>query len=429
MPTFQNIKLVRAIGRWGLTALMVNAIIGSGIFGLPSIVTHLLGRFGPWAYLAAAVGIGVVAACFAEVSSQFSEAGGPYLYARVAYGQFAGIQIAWLAWLVRLTSGAANANIFVEYLGGFVPSAQGRLGRGVVLLLLIGGLAAINTIGVKAGANVSSLLAAAKIIPLMIFIVAGLVLLRHTGAVPETVVASAIPGLKEWLGTVLLIIFALSGFEAALIPMGEARDVRHDAPFALFLSLIICAGIYMLIQVVVLRALGLNPSGDRPLAEAARVFLGHGGAALMQAGALLSVYGNLSAMMLNVPRLTYALAERGDFPSIFGAVSRKFRTPYVSIAAFALVMFFLALWGTFRGNAVISAVARLFTYGVVCGAVITLRRKQPNANAFRLPAGPLVSGLALAFVFALVAQMGLKEVLTITGVMVMALLNWMWARR
>src|ERR1700730_19355614 len=108
MPPSHDSKLVRAIGRWGLSALMVNAIIGSGIFGLPSIVTHVLGSFGPWAYLAAAAGIGIVAACFAEVSSQVSEAGGPYLYARVAYGQFAGIQGGWLQWMVRLTSGAAN---------------------------------------------------------------------------------------------------------------------------------------------------------------------------------------------------------------------------------------------------------------------------------------------------------------------------------
>jgi len=150
---------------------------------------------------------------------------------------------------------------------------------------------------------------------------------------------------------------------------------------------------------------------------------------LMQAGALVSVYGNLSAMMLNVPRLTYALAERGDFPSVFGAVSQRFRTPYFSIAAFALVMFILALLGTFRGNAVLSAVARLFTYGVVCASVMTLRSTQPHANAFRLPAGPLVSGLALAFVLALVTQMGLKELMAIAGVMVVALLNWMWARR
>ena len=307
-------KLVRAIGRWSLSALMINAIIGSGIFGLPSIVTQMLGRFGPWAYLLAAAGIGLVAACFAEVSSQFSEAGGPYLYARVAYGQFAGIQVAWLAWLVRLTSGAANANIFVQYFGGFMPAAQWRLLRVMVLLFLIGGLAAINVVGVKAGANLSNFLAAAKLLPLMIFIAAGLLLMRHENTLSGPVAVAVVPGLRQWLSTVLLIVFALSGFEAALIPMGEARDVRHDAPFAIFFSLIICAGIYMLIQVVVLRALGLNSGGDRPLAQAASVFLGSGGAVLMQVGALISVYGNLSAMMLNVPRLTYALAERGDFP-------------------------------------------------------------------------------------------------------------------
>ncbi len=422
-------KLVRAIGRWSLSALMINAIIGSGIFGLPSIVTQMLGRFGPWAYLLAALGIGLVAACFAEVSSQFSEAGGPYLYARVAYGQFAGIQIAWLAWLVRLTSGAANANIFVQYFGGFMPAAQKHLLRAIVLLFLIGGLAAINVLGVKAGATLSNCLAAAKLLPLVVFIAAGLLLLRHESAASATVAMATVPELKQWLSTVLLIIFALSGFEAALIPMGEARDARHDAPFAIFLSLIICAAIYMLIQVVVVRALGLSPSGERPLAQAAYVFLGRGGAVLMQVGALISVYGNLSSMMLNVPRLTYALAERGDFPSILGVVSRKFRTPYVSIVAFASGTFLLALLGTFQGNAVLSAVARLVIYAVVCTCVITLRRQQPNANAFRLPAGTLVAALALVFVLALISQMGVKELIAIVGVMAVALLNWTWAKR
>jgi basic amino acid/polyamine antiporter, APA family len=141
MPSTIDRKLLHTIGRWSLTGLVVNMVIGSGIFGLPSILTRLLGEKSPWAYVIAAVGIGAITACLAEVGSQFNEAGGPYLYARVAYGRFAGIQIAWLTWLVRLTSGAANANIFVEYLGGFWPGAQGRLARGVVLFVLIGALA------------------------------------------------------------------------------------------------------------------------------------------------------------------------------------------------------------------------------------------------------------------------------------------------
>ena len=429
MSAAPDSKLVRAIGRWGLTALMVNVVIGSGIFGLPAIIARLLGPLAPWAYLVAAAGIGVIAACFAEVGSQFPAAGGPYLYTRVAYGQFAGIQIAWLALLVRLTSGAASANIFVEYLGGFLPGTQGHLARGIVLTLLIGGLAAINIVGVKAGASLSSFFAAAKIVPLVIFIVGGLALLGSTGAAPAAPTGTAGPGAKEWLSAVLLLVFAFSGFETALFPMGEARDARHDAPFALFFTLIICAILYTLIQVVVLQALGVAPPDDRPLADAARVFLGRGGATLMQAGALLSVYGHLSSLMLNSPRLTFALAERGDFPSVFGAVSQKFRTPYFSIATFALVMFALALLGTFRGNAVLSAVARLFTYGAVCASVVTLRRKQPHADAFRLTAGPLVSGLGLAFVLALVTQMGRAEMIAITCTMAVALLNWIWTRR
>lgn len=421
-------KLVRAIGRWSLTALMVNLIIGSGIFVMPALVTRLLGSYGPWAYLVVAGGVGLIAACFAEVGSQFAEAGGPYLYARVVYGQLAGIQIAWLAWLARLSSCAASANIFVEYLGGFFPATQGRLARGAVLFFLIAGLAAINILGVKAGARLSNFLAAAKLLPLVIFVVAGLLLLRGTPAV-SAAASTAGPGPKEWLSALLLIVFALSGFETALFPMGEARDTRHDAPFALFYSFLICTTLYALIQVVVLRALGTAFAGDRPLAEAARIFLGRGGAAFMQVGALLSVYGNLSSQMLNVPRLTFALAERGDFPSVFGAVSHRFRTPYFSIATFALLIFALALGGTFQNNAVLSAVARLLTYGVVCTAVVTLRRKQPQADAFRLPAAPIISGLGLLFVLTMVTQMGLKEAIAIAGAMVVALLNWIWARR
>jgi len=428
MPSTPTNKLLHSIGRWSLTALVVNMVIGSGIFGLPSILARLLGEWSPWAYLVAAVGIGAITACLAEVGSQFSEAGGPYLYARVAYGRFAGIQIAWLTWLVRLTSSAANANIFVEYLGGFFPAAQTRLIRAIVLCLLIGGLAAVNIIGVRAGANVSSFLAVAKILPLLVFIVAGLALL-HGAGIHSPSAPTVAPGAKEWLNAVLLIIFAMSGFEAALIPMGEARNVRRDVPFALFFSLIICVVLYMLIQVVVLRSLGVAPASDRPLAEAARVFLGPVGATIMQLGALLSVYGNLSSQMLNVPRITFALAERGDFPPIFASLSRRFRTPHVSIATFAVIVFLFAFAGTFRSNAVLSAVARLLTYGVVCLAVMKLRAKQPHADAFRVPAGVVVSGIGLIFVLALVTQLGVREIVAIAAVMVVALLNWIWATR
>ena len=429
-PLQPGTKLVRAIGRWGLIALMVNVVIGSGIFGLPSKVTALLGSYGPWAYLAAAAGVGVIMACFAEVASQFAEAGGPYLYARVAYGRFWGIQVGWLTWLVRLTSGAANANVFVQYLAEFVPVANQGVVRAAVLAVLLGGLAAINIRGVKAGTNVSSFFAVAKLLPLAVFIVLGLALVHGPGpASLATLTAPGAPSGKDWLSAILLLVFAYGGFEGALMPMGEARNTRRDVPFALFASLATCTVIYTLIQVVVLRALGPTAIADRPLAEAARLFLGPAGAVFLSAGALISVYGHLSSQMLNSPRLTFALAERGDFPTVFAAVSQKFHTPYISILTFAVVMYALAVGGSFTWNVILSAVARLLTYGIVCTAVLTLRRKQPHADAFRLPAAPVWSGLGVLFVLVLALRMGRGEMMAIVATMAVALANWIWARR
>ena len=102
--------LVRAIGRWSLAALVVNCVIGSGVFGLPSVYAKLLGRTSILAVVLAALAIGVVMACFSEVSSRFSETGGPYLYAREAFGRFMGIQVGWLVWIVRLTATASTAS-------------------------------------------------------------------------------------------------------------------------------------------------------------------------------------------------------------------------------------------------------------------------------------------------------------------------------
>jgi len=134
--------LLRAIGRWSLAALMVNILIGGGIFGLPSTVAGILGGQSPIAYLIAAAGIGIIAACVAEVASRFQQAGGPYLYAKTAFGRFLGLQTGWLLWLTRISAAAAVANVFIDYLSGFWPQAKEPAVRPVILTILIGCLAA-----------------------------------------------------------------------------------------------------------------------------------------------------------------------------------------------------------------------------------------------------------------------------------------------
>src|ERR1700726_3066461 len=144
-------QLLRAIGRWSLVALVVNSIIGSGVFGLPSTVAAIIGNYSPYAVLAASAGMSVIMGCFAEVASRFQEAGGPFLYARVAFGRMMAIQTAWMLWLGQVSAPAANANLFVIYLGEFFPHAKDPLPLSIILTRLIGVLTFINIRGVRAG--------------------------------------------------------------------------------------------------------------------------------------------------------------------------------------------------------------------------------------------------------------------------------------
>ena len=257
--------LVRAIGRWSMAALTVNCIIGSGIFGLPAVLSSLLGRASVVAILLAAMAVGVIMACFAEVASRFSHTGGPYLYAQEAFGRFMGIQVAWLVWFVRLTACAANANLFVTYLGEFWPQATRPAMQLAILTLLIGILAAINFRGVKAGTHVSTFFTVAKLASLIFVTLAGgfYLLIKH----PAVTNPGPTLGPTQWARAIVLLIFAYGGFEAALISAGEAKNPRRDLPFGLFAALITCAVIYGLIQWVVV---GVLPDPARQRAPARR---------------------------------------------------------------------------------------------------------------------------------------------------------------
>jgi len=420
-------ELVRAIGRWSLAALIVNSIIGSGLFGLPGVVAGTLGKASPWAVLLAGALIGVVMACFGEVASQFPQAGGPYLYARVAFGRMVGIQMGWMLWLTRLTAPAANANLFIVYLGEFFPRAKEPLIRLLILTLLLGTLALVNIRGVRAGAEVSNVFTVAKLAPLFLVAIAGgfYLLACHPTAPAMPVIA----GRNAWLKALLLLIFAYGGFEGAVTPMSEAKDPRRDVVVGLFAALLVCTLLYTALQWAVVGILPDAAHSERPIAEVARIVLGPEGAVIVAAGALISLYGYLSANMLTVPRITFALAEHGDFPAIFAAIHPRFRTPYFSILAFALPTWLFAILGSFAWNVTLSSLARLFCYALVCGALPVLRKRNPQASAFRLPAGPLFAGLGVFLCVVLLGQVEFKSSLILLATILVALLNWIWVRK
>jgi APA family basic amino acid/polyamine antiporter len=418
--------LVRVIDRWSLAALTVNCIIGSGVFGLPSALAQKAGRASILGVVLAGAAVGVVMASFAEVASRFTETGGPYLYAREAFGRFMGIQVAWLVWFVRLTACAANANLFVIYLGEFCPRATQPLPRLIILTVLIGMLAAINFRGVRAGINASSAFTVAKLASLGVVCVAGAFYLVGMRRIVPAETAS--PPTHAWLQAIVLLIFAYGGFEAALISTGEARDPRRDVPFGLFAALLTCTVIYGLIQWVVVGVLPDPGHSERPLADVARIVVGQGGAALIAVGALFSIYGYLSGNILATPRITFALAERGDFPPVFALVHKRFHTPYFSIFVFALLVWVLALVGSFTWNVTLSAGSRLFYYGVVCAALPVLRRKQGPA-LFRVPGGTWIALLGVMICVGLLTRIDYSKSLILLAAVAVALLNWLLVRK
>jgi amino acid transporter len=419
--------LVRVIGRWSLTALMVNSIVGGSIFGLPNLLAAKVGALSPLSYVVAGGGILIIAGCIAEVSSRYEETGGLYLYARDVFGRFVGLLVAWLTWLTRIAAPAAVANLFCTYLAQFAPVIGSRNGRLLVLAALISQLAFFNYIGVKTGQNVSNVFTAVKVGFLLLFVVAGLIALLLR---PELRSPFSIPAItaKSWFETILLLVFAYGGFEGALFVGGESKNPKRDTPIALLLALAIVTVVYTAVQFVTIATVPVAAMSVRPLSDAAQRFAGPAGSAAMAIAALLSAYGYLSANLLHAPRVTFALAERGDFPAFLGAVHPRYRTPYVSIVVYAAMLFGFAALGSFQWNAVLSAVSRLGIYGVMALAVPVLRERRDQQAQFLLPYPYLFSGFALLFSVVLLTRMGRSEFCVVGATCTIASLNWLFVR-
>ncbi|HEV7514362.1 MAG TPA: APC family permease [Candidatus Acidoferrum sp.] len=418
--------LIRAIGRWSLVALMVNFIIGAGIFGLPSAAAGFLGHQSPMAYLIAAAGMAVIAACVAEVASRFHETGGPYLYASAAFGRFIGLQTGWLLLLTRISSAAAVANVFIDYLSGFWPQARESVYRLAILTVLIGGLALINIRGVKMGTRVSNFFTIAKLTPLVVLVAAGLLFIHRQGS-PVPAVESHPVGV--WMNAVLLLVYAFSGFESALIPVGEVKSPGRNIPIALMLALPVVATIYFLVQVVVVHTLANSAQTPRPLWASAHVVGGDAMATIVALGALLSTFGSMAANMIANPRLTFAFAKQGDFPRCFAAIHRRYQTPYISIVTFAILFWALAVLGTFRWNATLSAISRLFAYIITCAALPMLRKQFPGQESFRLPGGVVFAVVGITFAMVLASRMSIAELIALAITAAISFLNWLVVRR
>jgi amino acid transporter len=365
----------------------------------------LIGTYSLIAFVACALVVALIILCFAEVSSRFEETGGPYLYAREAFQPAVAFEIGWLIWLARVTAFAANCNLLINYLSFFWLSATTPLWRALVIVAVVTVLALINLLGIRQAAIVSNAFTIGKLVPIILFIAAGLFFLN-----PQAYELGPTPSTGDFSKSVLLLVYAFTGFEMATIPAGEVRDPQRNLPRALLIAILVVATLYILIQVVCVGTLPGLAQSTKPLADAGSQFLGAAGGAIISAGAIISISGNLNILLLSGSRLPFAMAEQKQLPAVVGSVHRTFFTPYISILITAGVMLFLTLKSSFLEALTISTIARLVTYGATCLALPLFRaRKEAPPALFRLPGGTVIAILSLLLIVWLLLNSTLKE--------------------
>jgi amino acid transporter len=400
----QNEGLKREIGVWGLVSNSINIIIGAGIFILPAIVAERLGSSGIWPYIICGILMIFIMLCFAEVGTKITLTGGAYSYIEVAFGKYAGFLTTNIfIFGAAVMANAAVANGLADTISYFFPFFKMHWIRILFFALIFGGLAYYNIRGIRKAIMIVKFNTIIKLIPLLMIALFGWFFISSSG----TVITSANP-LNDIGEMSLILLFAFVGAETALNVSGEIRDPVRTIPRGIMLSVFIVVILYIMIQLTVFGILGDSIVNfmDAPLAEAANIMIGTAGVLVVLIGASFSMFGNISGMVLNMPRVLYAAArDRVIIPKELAKIHPVFMTPYISIISYAAMGFIFSSIGEFRQLAMLSSASYLIIYLGVVLALIKFRFTIPipgeGKGLYRVPGGfivPVISVLAIIWV-------------------------------
>lgn len=396
MPDAAAARLIRAIGFWGLAAIILNGMIGAGIFALPGSVAHYAGGWAPIVILLVGAALLPVVLVFAMLSARFDESGGPIRYVEAAFGPIAAFQTGWMQNLSTASAAAANANLLADYLLRLAPAAAGN--TIIHAAIVLGGIAlvlAINLAGARQSSGWMIGITIAKLLPLALLLLLALpMLLAGVSPLP--------PGQWSLAQAVLLAVYAFIGFEGALSIAGDGRNPRRDFPRALVAVFLVVVGIYALTTWSYI-AIAYRPGqiDKAALSTMAVALLGAGGALLLVAAAALSIFGNITATMLGISRRLLGMQELGMLPRWFGIIHANSGLPRNGVLASFAAIVLLAMSGGFVWLAVLSVVSRLLIYIGCIAALPVIQRREGQATSV---AAGTITLLAMATCLALLSQ-------------------------
>ncbi len=400
-------KLPRNLGLWGIWMLVVNGLIGAGIFGLPSGAAALAGEYSVLVYAFCALLILPIILCFAELGSYFRGTGGPIRYGTLAFGSFVGFQGGWLYYLARLISFSANTVLLTDSIAYFIEGAGTGTGRIISLAVICIGLSVINVLGSVESIRSMTIFTVIKFAVLILLPLGGFILL---GAEVIPSFETPIPPSQDLGAAALLLIYAFVGFEGAVVPAGEAKRPERDMPLGLLLGLAVVAILYMLIQLVSQAAVPDLANSKTPLLDVSASLFGSTGAILLMVGVAASVLANLVSSMFSATRVTYALSLEKSLPRWFGEVHSQYLTPANSVIFFGIAAFLLAAFGSFTVLAAMTVLSRLFLYGMSCAAIPKLRPQFRGEGRFILKGGYAIPVLGIGACLWLMLQVSSQSI-------------------
>lgn len=419
--------LVRALGVIGLAAGIVNITIGGGIFRLPAEVSRTLGAAAPLGYLVCAGAMAIIVLCIADAGSRVSLTGGPYAYVETAFGPFVGYLAGVVLWLLSTFAMAAVSTVFADNAGALIPVFATPVGRTLFFVLLFGFFGLVNVRGVSQGARLNNIATVAKVLPLLLLALVGWI-----GVRAENLVVTSWPDAPTLARTAIILTFAFSGIESALVPAGEVRDPSRTVPRSIFLAMGSITVLYLLLQTVSRGILGegLSTATTAPLAEAAGQAMGSWARTLLLVGASVSMFGHAGGMMLALSRVLFALARDGFLPRQVAAVHPTYRTPHVAIMLQAGSATLLAATNTFERLAILANISVLLLYGACCVASWQLRRTgvQQGGTPFRVPAPTILPWLGVLVIAWMFTSIKAMEWVAILGALSVASLLYLATR-
>lgn len=377
--------LNRALGLYDVISLVIGTIVGADIYIAASFGAGLLGPFSVIAWVIAGLMAIIIALCFAECSSRIPQVGGPYAYAKRAFGDFTGFLAGWSLLIASWSAIAVFPLAFVAYLNFFIPNLSSNL-QIIIKILFVLFLTAINYFGVRQAGKANDILTILKIAPILILTIAGFAYFLIKPSILISNFTPIAPLGFDGLGSAIVLIFwAYVGFELVTVPSDEIINSKRTIPLAIGIGMGIIALFYVITNFVII---GLVPwtelsTSTAPLALAGYALMGAVGAAFLTLGALLSISGSDEAGILSAARIPYAMAADGLLPKIFARVHPKYGTPYIALIVQNTVTLLAAIFGTINQLIILSVFTLLFCYLLTCISVFPLRKKY--SGGIKLP--------------------------------------------